>query len=527
MSSQFPATAPASQTGRFPAQPKCDAPISLHSKVSRDWLQTKLTLGRAGCDAVRLPNSRIDETMNLTEDELTDLTADLTGGADTRRQPITNVDAWLDGLDRGVRPALRALGELLVGVAERDRAKGPESADRFTARCLGVAGCGRLLAEERDLNPVSRLTIALALAEWIDEHARVCEIGPGDYTNPPKWTQTEIGGQRYRHPLCLRVHFPAVTLLEKTGCVIGIEGRQSMMQSAEVSAYVTPDHQDAARAVLDRLAERANALNPYRGRAVRATYTVGLHLTVIELPSTATRHNIVVSNEVWAEVDLGLSAVRDRHDLLNAHGLGARRGVLLCGPPGTGKSAVSAVVANEVVGEFTVIYVEAKAGTQLLSAVVEEAQRLGGPVLLVLEDIDLWCRDRSTGGAGLSELLGAMDIHPDARILTLASTNDAATLDKAAIRTGRFDSIVEVGYPNPTDAARILAALIGDLPGGRAVDTAAVVAALPEHTSGSDLREIVRRAVLAGDGGHVTTATLLSEVGSGRYRPTVPDGMYL
>jgi cell division protease FtsH len=71
-----------------------------------------------------------------------------------------------------------------------------------------------------------------------------------------------------------------------------------------------------------------------------------------------------------------------------------------------------------------------------------------------------------------------------------------------------------------------LAALIGDLPGGQAVDTKAVVAALPEHTSGSDIREIVRRTVLAG-GGHVDTSMLLAEVGSGRYRATVPEGMYL
>jgi cell division protease FtsH len=280
--------------------------------------------------------------------------------------------------------------------------------------------------------------------------------------------------------------------------------------------------------VLDRLVERANALNPYRGCAVRATFAHGLALAVMDLTSTATRENIIVPAEVWAEVELGVTAVRDRHNMLNAHGLGARRGVLLCGPPGTGKSAVSAVVAREVVGEFTVIYVEAKAGAELLTAVVEEAQRLGGPVLLVLEDVDLWCRDRNTdGGAGLSELLQAMDIKPDARILTLASTNDAATLDKAAIRTGRFDSVIEVGYPNATDAARILSALIRDLPGSQAVDTATVVAALPEHTSGSDIREVVRRAVLASDDGGISTAGLLAEVGSGRYRADPPAGLYL
>jgi hypothetical protein len=49
----------------------------------------------------------------------------------------------------------------------------------------------------------------------------------------------------------------------------------------------------------------------------------------------------------------------------------------------------------------------------------------------------------------------------------------------------------------------------------------------PERTSGSDIREVVCRAVLAGDGGSVSTATLLTEVGSGWYRAEVPGGMYL
>lgn len=462
--------------------------------------------------------------MTLTEHELTDLSAGTTGGADAHRQPIDDVGVWLAGLHYSVRPTLHALGELLVGVVDRESA---EDADHFTARCLGVPNCGHLIDEERELNPVTRLTVALALAEWIAAHEAVCEIGPGEYANPPKWTQTGIGDRRYRHPLCLRAYFPAGTLLEAAGCVIHLEARDGIMHSAEVSAFVTPDNQAHARAVLDRLAARANELNPYRGRAVRAANNHGLSFTVIDLPSTVTRQSVIVPTEVWTEVDLGVTAVRDRYEVLNAHGLGARRGVLLCGPPGTGKSAVSAVVAREVVGEFTVIYVEAKAGEDLLTAVVEEAQRLGGPVLIVLEDVDLWCRSRSAGDAGLSELLQAMDVSADARILTLASTNDAATLDKAAIRTGRFDSVVEVGYPDRVDAARILTALIDDIPGGRHVDHAAVAAALPERTSGSDIREVVRRAVLASNGGNVCTAALLAEVGNGRYRAAVPAGLYL
>ncbi|MCA2247593.1 ATP-binding protein [Mycobacterium intracellulare] len=442
-----------------------------------------------------------------------------------RRRPVTDVAEWLRGLDPGVGQALHALGELLIGVG--DHAETTETAEEFALRCLCVIDGGQLLDEQSALNAVSRLTTALVLAQWIEDHGSSCEIGSGEHTQPPSWTQTKVGGRIYRHPQCLQVHFPAGTIAA-IGCVIGIETRDSVLRAPEVSVCTLQRDQAAAREILDRLTARAADFNPFRGRAIRATAVKGLNFTVIDLPALATRDHVIVPETVWTEIDLAIAAVRDRHELLNASGLGARRGVLLCGPPGTGKSAVSAVVAKEVVGEFTVIYVEAKAGVQLLTAVVEEAQQLGGPVLLILEDVDLWCRDRASGpGAGLSELLGAMDIRPESRILTLASTNDAATLDKAAIRTGRFDSVIEIGYPDRSASARILTALLRVLPGGGAVDSGTVAAALPQHTSGSDIRELVRRAVLTGVERHVSTEALLAEVGRSRYRAETPTGTYL
>lgn len=452
------------------------------------------------------------------------LTNDLPTAA---RRPIEDVAEWLDELPPGAAETLRHLGELLVGVA--DRPPKTETAERFTNRCLGVASYSGLLDEDRYLGGITRLTVALALAELIDEHADAVEIGPDEHTHPPAWTQTEVGDTVYRHPQQLRAAFPAGTLLPEVPVAIGICTRDSVVHHPAVTAYVSREHQAAARTVLDRIMDRANQLNPYRGRVCRASYHSGLQLDVIALPGSLSRDTVIVDETVWREIDMGVSAVRDRHALLNAHGLGARRGVLLVGPPGTGKSAVSAVVASELVGDFTVIYVEARAGTELLTAVVEEAQKLDGPVLLILEDVDLWCRDRGRGNSGgLSELLQAMDVAADSRILTLASTNDASTLDAAAIRTGRFDSIVAVGYPDRTAAARILAALVTGLPGGDRVDAAAVAARLPANTAGSDLREIVRRAVLGCvDGGDLNTAALLAEVGSGRYRAVAPTGQYL
>ncbi|GAA4394327.1 AAA family ATPase [Tsukamurella soli] len=439
---------------------------------------------------------------------------------DTEPAPITDVASWLEAT--GERRALQALGELLLGVTAVGTS---ETADRFTARCLNVPGVSHLAVEERPLDPVARVTVPLALSEWMQQHGGAIEVGPFRHSEPPQWTQTEVGDTTYRHPKRLRVFFPAGTLLDGKGVVLGVENRDSTLDDAQITASVAPEHRAAVQPLLDRLFTRAEQLNPYRGKAIRATYVRGgLRLTVIDLPAI-TRETVIVPPEVWQEVDLGVTAVRDRHQLLNVHGLGTRRGILLVGPPGTGKSAVSAVIAGEVLGEFTVIYVEARAGAELLTAVVEQAQKLGGPVLLVLEDVDLWCRDRARGSSGLSELLQAMDIASDARILTLASTNDAATLDRAAVRTGRFDSIVEVGHPDRDAATAILTALVSGLPGGTGVDCDTVAGALPAETTGSDLREIVRRAVLtAGDTGQVTTNGLLAEVRGGRYQAQLPAG---
>lgn len=456
---------------------------------------------------------------------------DVPTGHDAVDGAITDVDAWLDGMVLDARPTFRALGELLLGVA----VGGVENAERFTARHLEVSSSTKLVKEASELTPVAGITTAIALTEWIDQYADDCIVGPGYRNEPPEWTQTDVGDAHYQHALCLRAYFPPGTVLDAAGAVVSIQAVATSLNKAQVSVFVTPNNQNHARGLLDRLSTRAKELNPFRGRVVRASVvtdgflTKGGAWTVIDLPPVASRENIVVPEDVWYEIDLAITAVRDHHSMLSAHGLSTRRGVLLCGPPGTGKSAATAAVANELAGEFTVVYVDARAGAKLLTNVVDEAQSGGGPVLLVLEDIDLWCgrRESSFGSGGLSELLQAMDAAPDARILTLASTNDPRALDPAATRTGRFDSVVEIDYPNHSAAARIVTALTSGLPGAQSINAATIADALPDKTSGSDIREIVRRAVLAAGDGSVSGAALLNEIRNGRYKAAAPAGMYL
>ena len=85
-----------------------------------------------------------------------------------------------------------------------------------------------------------------------------------------------------------------------------------------------------------------------------------------------------------------------------------------------------------------------------------------------------------------------MDIEPSAPILTLASTNDATALDAAAIRTARFDSIIEITYPDRAMATKILETYLAGVPGHADVKPSTVAAHFASDISGADIREIVR-----------------------------------
>lgn len=55
---------------------------------------------------------------------------------------------------------------------------------------------------------------------------------------------------------------------------------------------------------------------------------------------------------MWHELDTNIASLTTRADLMRELGLGTRRGVLIAGPPGVGKSAISRIVAAELVGRL-------------------------------------------------------------------------------------------------------------------------------------------------------------------------------
>ncbi|MFC7620423.1 AAA family ATPase [Microlunatus sp. GCM10028923] len=428
-----------------------------------------------------------------------------------------SMQSRLLGEPHDVRRALQLLGELLT-----DTASITESPESFVWRALGAQPTS-LACESITTTAWAGISLSAAFNDLILKHDP--RLGPSVSDEAPTWTQFDIDGETLSLPSATAAHFPAGTV-SSAPLVVQIEREDYGSYSWFLRVFADPAHRAEARALLDELNRTAvEDKNFYRGRMVGVDHAMGLQWKILD-PPLLRRQDLIIKPDVWTELDLNLAALTDRAAVMREHGFPTRRGVLIAGPPGVGKSAVARVIAGELVGRFTVIVVDARAGANALRDVYRETERFG-PALIILEDIDLYLGDRRQGdrGSALADFLSVMDGAEEyEEVITIASTNDPGALDAAAIRSARFDSIITLGYPDQADRARILTRYLAGL--DPLVDVDAIAALLPDNVSGADLREIVRRALLA-YGEELTTDRLRTVVKDGRWQPEPLQGSYL
>jgi cell division protease FtsH len=172
------------------------------------------------------------------------------------------------------------------------------------------------------------------------------------------------------------------------------------------------------------------------------------------------------------------------------------RGILMHGPPGTGKTSLARAVAGEVSCSFIAITgpeLNGKGvnnGAEHIKKLFKQA-RAHTPCIIFIDEID------SLGGDAQKQLLTEMDGFETKKelVIVIGSTNFVHQLTPALLRPGRFDRVIEVSLPNVVDRKRILAMYAGKVKMDILVELD-TIAQMTSGFSGADLANLINEATI-------------------------------
>ncbi len=193
-------------------------------------------------------------------------------------------------------------------------------------------------------------------------------------------------------------------------------------------------------------------------------------------------------------------------ELFTRLGVDPPRGVLLHGPPGTGKTRLAKAVANESDASFFTINGPEIMGSaygeseKRLRDVFEEAAK-AAPSIVFIDEVDSIAPKRTQvhGEAEkrlVAQLLTLMDgLHARSNLVVIAATNRPDAIDEALRRPGRFDREIVIGVPDESGRREILSIHTRGMPLGEGVDLNEL-ARTTHGFVGADIAALAREAAI-------------------------------
>jgi ATPase family protein associated with various cellular activities (AAA) len=315
------------------------------------------------------------------------------------------------------------------------------------------------------------------------------DIGAVDYTSVATGPDTSIDAVQFG--------FVRTAAPDGSPVVVSMRGPAEHMEPT-CTLQVLAANRDIATAVRERIGTLMREHDVFRGQILSfgiSEFRGNELVTFLPRPHLEA-DEVVLPAGVLNAIEQHVVLAGSRADKLRDAGQHLKRGLLLHGPPGTGKTHTVRYLLGRLTGS-TVVIMSGQA-LRSLSAATTLARRLQ-PSILVVEDVDLIAEDRSFAPGGnplLFQLLNEMDgVGADADITFVLTTNRVEALEHALTdRPGRVDLAMEIPRPDAEGRERLLRLYTREATLDLA-DPEAMVTATDGATA-SFIRELARRAVL-------------------------------
>lgn len=211
-------------------------------------------------------------------------------------------------------------------------------------------------------------------------------------------------------------------------------------------------------------------------------------------------------DDVVRSLETNIILPLEQIELADQLGLKPKRGVLLAGPPGTGKTTVGRALAHRLKSKFFLIDGTCIAGTGnfygQVAAIFEEAKH-NAPAVIFIDDGDVIFEGGEELGLYryLLTMLDGLESESSGQVCVMMTAMDVGNLPPALIRSGRIELWLELRLPDETARAAILNQMLQSLMELIGVVDVSRLAAVTGEFTGADLKRLVEdgKNLLAAD----------------------------
>lgn len=275
-------------------------------------------------------------------------------------------------------------------------------------------------------------------------------------TEPPEMVTIDVAYNQTRRVPWGRFSLPGVQ-----GYIETAVSRKDGRVCFAITGVVQRQNEKTIESIFDAVATHLTTNSIYSGKAVKIRFRDDdgdlLHMPEPKFLQTdhISRDMLVYSKEVTDAIETNLFAPIERIQDCLANGIPVKRGVLLGGPYGTGKT-MAATVASRLAVDAGVTYLYVPHSDELADALEFAKQYQNVACVIFCEDIDRAVTgERSVAMDDILNILDGID-SKSSRIITVLTTNHLEDINPAMLRPGRLDAIINVNAPDAEAVVRLI-----------------------------------------------------------------------